>query len=87
MNVVGDDLHAVGEFLMMGHDAVGDRVAVVFGPAVVDDEVFIARVLQTVVDKGVRALADQRFVNVLAKSVPGVPAHGRSLCQHNMSLR
>ena len=79
MDVIGEDLDAVGEILGVDDD-VADGVAADL-PAIVDDDVFIAGILHAAADEGVGCKLDEILGDVAAETVPTVPAHGRSESQ------
>ena len=60
----------------------GGLVAGLQAPAVVDDHILIARVLQPQVNERIGAFAHQRVRDVVSKGIPGVPAHRGSVYQH-----
>ena len=84
MDVIGNVFHAVGELYMVGHQAAV-FVTLHFCPAVVDNEVFIARVEKSVCDERVCGFHDQCLVDISAKGVPRVPAEGWLAYYHNIS--
>src|SRR5713101_99844 len=79
MDVIGEDLDAVGEILGVDDDVAGSVAADL--PAIVDNDVFVAGVLHAARDEGVGRRLDEILGDVAAETVPTVPAHGRSESQ------
>ena len=74
MQVVSQGLHPARELDRVGHEvAVG--VPLLLRPAVVHDDVDVARVAHSVGDHGVRGLPDENLIAVAGERVPGIPAH------------
>lgn len=76
VDIIGQRLHAGGELFMTGHQPVA-VVPFLFRPAVVDDQIGVARVPQAGGHHGVRRVAHQLLVDILAEGVPGVEAQCR----------
>ncbi len=75
MNVVSNGFHAMRKALRVGDD-VGIRVAADL-PAVVNDDVDVARIFHAGLHDGVGHALDEIFADVAGELVPRVPAHGR----------
>ena len=75
VHIVGNRLHSVRKAFRIGdYDPVGIPADL---PAVVDDDIFVARVLHSGSYHGVRHLHDHGGAHVAAELVPAVPAHRR----------
>ena len=85
MYIICNSFHAVREFIMVCHDFIRNRVTVVLGPAVVDDEVLISCVKQSLIDHSIRRFTDHLIADVCAKGVPGIKAHRWCLCCHTFA--
>ena len=80
VEVIPHCLHAVGKFFRICLEAAV-RIPLLQAPAVVDDHVLVARLLQAGFHQRVRCLADQLFIDVPGEGIPGIPAHGRGEAQ------
>ena len=76
VDVVGESLHAGGETLRIFDDNVGLWVTVDL-PAVVEVEVLVAELEESLLDHGIGGVSGELLGNVAAELVPGVETHLR----------
>ena len=81
MDIIGDELHAVREFFGIGHEQPV-FVALLQRPAVVNDDILVARVTVAALDHHVRDLQHHLLVDIGSEGIPCVEAHRGRLCQH-----
>ena len=82
VNVICHGLHALGEFGGFRLQLIRFRVPDLFAPAVIDDDVLVARVLQPQLHKSVGALPDQLVRDFMSEGIPGIPSHGWPVDKH-----
>ncbi|KAI3478227.1 hypothetical protein L1887_59838 [Cichorium endivia] len=77
LDLVDDGLEAVGELLRVGRDLLGVGIALVCLPAVVDDDVVVAELVEALALDGLGGGEDSVLADVAGEGVPCVPAHLR----------
>ncbi|MNP64205.1 hypothetical protein D3C76_1596850 [compost metagenome] len=85
MDIIGKRLHPAREFFGI-RDQIPLCISFLQAPAVINDNVLITGSLVASCNKGIGGLADQLFIDVPGKGVPGVPAQwglqAKLLCAH-----
>ena len=69
MNIVGKIFHTVRKFFGIGYDLLV-FVSLTKAPAVVNDDIFVAAVLESAFDNKIGSFHNDLFVDVLAEGVP-----------------
>lgn len=78
MNLLGQAVNAAGEFLQVWNQVSGGVTS--SGPAVIQDNVFIAQILESIFDDLVNGVEDDLLVQITGEGIP------RVLTTHNVRL-
>ena len=84
VHIIRQVLHAMGEFGRVRLEAAV-CIALLEGPHVINDDVFIACILEARIHHRPGRFHDQRFADIGAEGVPGIPAHGWLADDHSFS--
>lgn len=91
MDLIGCALHSIRKGREIGLDSAGDRIsAILFGPTIVQDHIFVAGIFESKVDYGVGSLHDLGLVDitevrVLSICISGVASRDHMVVHQPMS--